>query len=146
MIRLATAEDRLQIVDLASKFWLETLFSEPFDPDHCLIAIDHTIDNEFCAVIEIDNRIVGFSAAILSPSIGTPLAVIATELAWWVEPDFRKGRNGIALLKFMEQLAQEKGVKYWTMVAMQSSMPDQVCAMYEKLGYSKSEICYTKVF
>lgn len=144
MIRLATEDDFEQILDHCAEFWLHTQYSEPFNREHCKIMVEYTHNSGSLAVIDINGEIVGFSAAVYSPIIGANV-LCGTEIAWWVDPEHRKGRNGIALLQFMEQLAKDKGVKYWNMVAMMSSMPDEVCGLYERMGYLKSEISYTKV-
>ena len=72
--------------------------------------------------------------------------ISATELAWWIDEDARGGRIGINLLRYMEQLAQVAGVKYWNMIAMRSSMFDEVTGMYQRMGYVENEVIYTKVF
>lgn len=145
MIRLATEADFDAILEMSAKFWLHTQFDEPFDREHTLIMVQFAHAQGLLAVVDVDGPI-GFCAAVKSPILGSPNAYGATELAWWLNPESRGGKHGIALLRFMEQLIQEQGIKYWTMVAMESSMPKEVGRMYEKLGYVRSEISYTKVF
>ncbi len=145
MIRKATEEDFDDILLLSAEFWLHTQFSEPFDAEHTRNMVQLAYDNQLLAVLEIDSAIVGFCAGVCAPLMASPHAVAGTELAWWVDPNHRGGKNGIALLQFMEQLAKDAGVKYWTMVTMESSMPEIVGRMYEKMGYRKSETSYTKV-
>ncbi len=106
--------------------------------------VQFAYDQGLLAVVD-NGGVVGFCAGVKSPSLGSPEAIVGTELAWWISPDHRSGRNGIALLRFMEQIAKDEGVKYWTMIAMESSMPEKVCSMYEREGYQKSETGYTKV-
>ena len=145
MIRKATKEDFDDILRLSAEFWLHTQFSEPFDAEHTRNMVQLAHDHQLLAVVDVDHAIVGFCAGICAPLMASPHAVAGTELAWWVDPSHRGGKNGIALLQFMEQLAKDAGVKYWTMVTMESSMPEIVGRMYEKLGYHKSETSYTKV-
>jgi len=146
MIRTATEQDFEQILDMSARFWLETQFDEPFERDHTLNMVNMAFDHGLLAVVEIEGRCVGFCAAIKSFILGSTKAMCATELAWFVYPEHRGGKNGVALLQFMEGLVKEQGIKYWTMITMVSSMPEQVGRMYEKLGYVRSETCYTKVF
>lgn len=145
MIRKATEEDFDDILRLSAEFWLHTQFSEPFDAEHTRNMVQLAHDHKLLAVVEVDSHIVGFCAGVCAPLMASPHAIAGTELAWWVDPDHRGGKNGIALLQFMEQLAKDAGVKYWTMVTMESSMPEIVGRMYEKMGYQKSETSYTKV-
>jgi GNAT superfamily N-acetyltransferase len=146
MIRTATEQDFDQILDMSARFWLETQFSEPFERDHTVNMVQMAYDHGLLAVVEIDGLCVGFCAGVKSFILGSTKALCATELAWWLNPEHRSGKNGVALLLFMEQLVKEQGIKYWTMISMQSSMPEVVGRMYEKLGYVHSETCYTKVF
>jgi len=146
MIRTATPDDFDQILDMASRFWLETQFTEPFERDHTVNMVQMAYDHGLLAVVEIEGQCVGFCAGIKSFILGSTKALCATELAWWLNHEHRSGKNGVALLLFMEGLVKEQGIKYWTMVSMQSSMPEVVGRMYEKLGYVHSETCYTKVF
>jgi len=146
MIRIAREDDFDSILGMAADFWLQTQFNEPFEPEHTRHYVQMAFDHELLAVVEIDGENVGFCAAIKSFILGSTKAYGATELAWWLDPEHRKGKNGIALLLFMEGLVKEQGIKYWTMVSMQSSMPEQVGRMYERMGYVHSETSYTKVF
>lgn len=145
MIRLATEDDFPAIVELCREFWNHTMFIEEFDAEHCENMVRLAYDNGLLAVLIIDNVVQGFSAAVKSYLLGSTQALTATELAWWVNPEHRGGKNGVVLLRFMEQLAKDAGVKYWNMASMESSMPEVVNRMYERLGYRKSETVYTKV-
>ena len=145
MIRKATVEDFQKILDLCEDFWCHTQFSEPFERDHTLAMVEMAFDHELLAVLEVSGVVEGFSAAISSYLLGSTKAKMGTELAWWVNPEKRNGGNGVKLLKFMEVLAKEQNIKYWNMVSMQSSMPEVVNEMYEKMGYSHEESVYTKV-
>ena len=146
MIREATEEDFSDILRMSADFWLNTQFSEPFEADHTKNMVQMAFDHGLLAVVEISGCVVGFCAAIKSFILGSTKAMGATELAWWIDPDHHQGKNGVALLQFMGKLVQEQGIKYWTMISMQSSMPEQVGRMYERMGYVHSETCYTKVF
>ena len=43
------------------------------------------------------------------------------------------------------EAARKAGVKYWNMVYLTSSMPDRIEAIYQKMGYVKTEVTYSKV-
>ena len=146
MIRLANENDFESILDMSAKFWLETIYEEPFERDHTLEMVELSFNHGLLAVCEIDGNNVGFCAAIKSFILGSSKAMSAIEAGWWLNPERRKGKNGIALLRFMEELVKEQRIKYWTMISMQSSMPEIVGRMYESEGYVRSETSYTKVF
>lgn len=145
MIRKADIEDFDDILDLCKTFWKETQFNEKFERNHTIEMVAAACSQGLLCVLEVDGSTEGFAAGCKSPSLGSSQAMVGTEIAWWVNPDHRGGGNGIELLKYMEMLAKEQGVKYWSMVSMQSSMPEQVNALYEKMGYKLSEMVYTKV-
>lgn len=145
MIRLATQEDFEAILDLSEEFWKHTMFTEEFDREHTLLMIEQAFAHGLLAVAEIDNAVVGFVAGIKSFLLASTQSIMGTELAWWVNEKHRGGKSGIGLLRFIEELAREQGIKYWTMISMESSMPEYANRLYEKMGYKKSETNFTKV-
>jgi len=144
MIRQAIESDFPAILDMCEQFWLETMYEEAFDRDHTKAMVQMSYDHGLLAVIDIDN-IVGFVAGIRSYLMGSREAITGTELAWWVNPEHRKGRIGINLMLFIEDLAREQGVKYWNMISMESSAPEVANKIYQRLGYTRSETSFTKV-
>lgn len=144
MIRLAEEKDFDDILDLCEAFWQHTVFDDPFEGEHCLGMMQLSLEHGLLAVLEIDRKIVGFVAGIKAPLLGSSKIMCGTELAWWVKPEHRQGRNGIRLLKYIENLARLEGIKYWHMVSMQSSMPEKINRMYEKMGYALTEMTYLK--
>jgi len=52
----------------------------------------------------------------------------------------------VDLIFQMEQRIKDRGVKYWNMAKMESSMPETIDRLYSKLGYIESESMYTKIF
>ena len=142
MIRLAKESDFDAILDLSAIFWESTIYDEPFDRDHALVMLKISYESGLLAVIDC-NGVVGFCSAVMAPILGSPNAYGATEIAWYVSPESRGGSQGIKLMQFMESIAKDAGVKYFTMVSMHSSM--DVGSIYERLGYIKTETAYTKV-
>lgn len=145
MIRLAEEKDFDDILRLSEAFWQDTQFTESFEPDHTLKMVKFSHDQNFLSVVEHENEIIGFAAGIYAPLLGNSKVLAGTEIAWWVDENHRGGKHGIMLLKFMENQARTLGVKYWNMVAMESSMPEVIKGMYERMGYTHQESTYTKV-
>lgn len=144
MIRAGTRDDLLAIVEMAEEFWQHTAFDEPCDPATVWAMAENCIASDMMAVLDIGGEVVGFACGVVGPLLGNSAVLTGTELAWWVSPAHRSGRNGIALLKKIEQLARVQGVKYWNMVYMESSMPEEVRGIYERLGYRRAETVYTR--
>ena len=145
MTREASPGDFPAILDMCAEFWCHTQFDEPFDRDHTLIMVEMSYDHELLCVSEDEDGITGFIAAIKSPLLGSPAAKMATELAWYVKPEKRGTLHGIQLIRLLEHLCEQDGVKYLTMVFMETSMPERVKSLYLSLGYSLQETLFTKV-
>lgn len=145
MVRLGTESDFESIIDMADSFWLNTIYKEDFCRDTVWAMLKLCLDQQLLSVIENDGELVGFACAIKGGLLANNEVYAGTELAWWVEPDHRGGRNGIALLKHLEDLARKAGIKYWNMAYMESSMPKIIEEIYKKLGYVVNEVIYTKI-
>lgn len=66
--------------------------------------------------------------------------VIATEIAWWVEPESRNGRSALLLLRTAERWAKERQATKFQMIAP----TDRLAAFYERVGFRRIEIHYQK--
>lgn len=85
-------------------------------------------------------ELVGFvaGAALQEPIAGIPLL---DEMAWWLEPGYRKGRLGHYLLRSFEDWARQKGLSMVKMVAPAGS---SVGNYYTRMGYEQVETSYIK--
>jgi len=144
MIRLATYDDFDAILDMCEEFWGHTQFEEPFERDHAEKMVQLSFDQGLLLVAD-DGGVFGVIFAIKSPLIGSTKAWTATEIAWWVNPKKRGKLAGVQLIAHLERLCIEQEVRYLNLAYMQSSMPDTVRKLYEKLGYKLQETLYTKV-
>ena len=147
MIRDCTEKDIPALVEMSREFWQHTLYKdEAFQDDAVIGMIDKTMEDELCLVLEINGNVEGFVCGIKGVLLANFDVSAGTELAWWVNKDYRKGSDGIKLLKAIEQRAKKVGIKYWNMAYMNSSMPDSIKKIYESMGYKENESLYTKVF
>lgn len=145
MVRDGNKDDLPAVVEMAREFWQHTMYAEPFDANYVEFMASMAIEHGLLAILEIDGVIEGFTAGLKSPLLACADVMSGTEIAWWVNPSARKGRNGIALMQHIEQMAKAQGVKYWNMIVMESCQPEVGAAIYERLGYKKSETSYTRV-
>lgn len=144
-VRSGTESDIDAIVEMACEFWTHTGFEEEACSESIKTMVEHCISISLMSVVEIDNEIVGFAAGVKSPLLGNNSVFCGSELAWWVNPGHRGGINGIKLFKHLEGLAKDAGIKYWVMAYMESSMPEAIKGIYEKMGYVQSEVSYMRV-
>lgn len=84
----------------------------------------------------------GFLAGVATPFPFGP-HLIASEVAWWVDPDSRGNGEGTRLLEAFEFWAKEKAG--CSMISM-TSLSDTIGDIYEKKGYKLYERAYMKVF
>ena len=145
MVRDGNTNDLPAVVEMAREFWKHTRYDEAFDADYVEYMTGLALAHGLLAILEIDGAIEGFVAGLKAPLLACHAVLNGTEIAWWVNPGARKGRNGIALMQHIEKMAKTQGVKYWNMIVMESCQPEVGAAIYERLGYKKSETSYTRI-
>ena len=147
MIREATKEDYPAIEKHAKRFWEETVYHKegiPYEDGSAIMYMDVAYQQGLLFVSEVDGEVVGFTAGATAPLLGSKSTYSGSEIAWWVDPEHRKSREGLELLKALEEGAKELGCSYWNMVSMQSSMPEQIEKVYKRMGYKHVETAYQK--
>lgn len=142
-IREATEADGLAVVRLVANFIDGTPYSKllTYHPDTLadlvagLMAAGGTI---FLA--EVDGKAVGMLA--IGP-VAHPVSreIMASELAWWVEPAYRSGSIGPKLLRCAEDWTRQRGLSVLQMVAPAGS---DVGNYYTRRGYTPIETVYQK--
>ena len=138
MIRIATREDEELIYNHAMKFVETTPYKDHISERNIrnMIELFTQSDDKIILLYGDVGMIVGMAAPFIFGG-----GYIATELAWWVDPEERKNGVGSELLSAFEYWANKIGCK---MVSM-SSLDDQVGKFYEKNGYVLQERAYVKV-
>lgn len=158
MIRTATPADKFRVVEMASRFLLESQYGEMFEnratPDKIGALVDQLLKVGVIFVAELaddDPRwqqgagphpaIVGMLAIVVVPNLFTGFPV-AEEIAWWVEPEHRgKLTIGPKLLRSAEDWATSHGANMVKMVAPAGST---VGVFYERMGYQPAETAFIK--
>lgn len=143
MIRLARPEDVNRLLEMYSDIWAASKRPETFDNACAMATLGKCYDQGMIGVYDHKGRAVGFLAGLYFPTFCSQV-LSGVEVAWWVDPQHRNTGGSIKLVKFMEKIAKQKGVKYWNMASMQASEPDKVNNIYERLGYTHTETAYTK--
>ena len=103
MIRSGVEDDLDRIVDMARDFWKESPFDDEYEPVMVRDMAALCIEADMLAVYEKDGVVHGFCCGIAGPLLGSSNVLIGTEIAWWIDPEFRAGKAGIGLLKAMER-------------------------------------------
>ena len=145
MIRDAIEGDFPEILDMCEQFWSHTIYTEAFDREHTAGMVQMAFDHKLLLVVDIKGRACGFLAAIKAPLLASRESSHAVELAYWINPECRRGGDAINLMRAIEDRARAVDVKYFNFVALESSEPKKAERIYNHMGYEKSETSYTKV-
>jgi len=102
------------------------------------------VGSGFILLAEKDNVIIGIIIAGIIPNIWNPKVKQCSEIAYWVEPEFRGSTAGYRLLKSYiaecDKMMESGKIQMYTMSKMVNS-PD---LKYEKFGLSKLEETWVK--
>lgn len=144
VIRRATREDVPAIVAMAARFRGETAYAGLVDENlEALEALARfLIEFGVVFVAEKFGRVlVGMLAAtvITHPISGER---IASEVAWWVEPEYRGGTAGVRLLEAVEQWAVAQGARRFQMIAPTANA--RVGELYRRRGYTEIETIWQR--
>lgn len=139
MLRLATSHDYELVLGMCLKFSKTIALADHVDPLVLSSLIAQFLKGDPDKVVFLyEDK--GMLAAFIQPFIlGKTLA--ATELAWWVEPEYRMSSIGLTLVKTYEEWAQQKGCE---IISMACYANNNLGPFYERLGYSLNELGYIK--
>lgn len=139
-MKIATIEDFDEIKAMALKFAEEAYISDLFEEKHLEKLIYSLLQGDQSQRIIILEPGKGMLAGMSAPFPFGPF-LLATEIAWWVEPEARSSGLGVELLRAFEYWAKEKAnCRLVHMVSMDS----KVGKLLEKQGYEAKEYAYMK--
>lgn len=146
MIRDAIASDEDAILEMARQFVAFTPYADTFTAtdEELRATINNFIATTKSFVAEVDGKVVGMLAAIITSVWYAPGHKAAVELAWWVDPAHRKGMSGIRLVQAFEKWAEEQGASMVSMSNLEVGDNGLVANMLNRFGYRMSEQTHTK--
>jgi GNAT superfamily N-acetyltransferase len=152
MIREATAADRFRIIEMTTRFILESQYHHWLSgatPERIGAYVDAVLESGVIFVYELGNynapeqgvKILGMLALLPfeHPLTGQR---VAEEFAWWVDPEHRRGLAGPRLLAHMERWCVQNRLHMVKMVAPDGS---SVGDFYNRSGYQALETHWIKV-
>lgn len=146
LIKDASQSDIPKIIELARKFHAVSGYENiEFDEETVENILITSIDQGLCPIGVVDGKIVGFLAGLAYPAILNANVMVGTEIAWWVEPEFRGKKIAIQLLLRAEENARAKGLYCWSMMCLEKLNADGLENIYERLGYEKAERTYLRI-
>lgn len=147
MIRPADDSDLADVVQMARKFHACTEYTEiPFDEETAGELFYASVAQGLCFVAERNESLVGFILGLAFPSVLNKSVQMGSELAWWVDPEYRGSILSLKLLRHIEQAAQHMGLKAWSMICLESLSPNEIEDIYLRSGYRKTERAFIKFF
>lgn len=116
MIRRATPEDVPQLVAMGEMFYRESPYCRfdllPFEPDTTSENFASFCESDTAAflVMEHEGQLIGGLLGLVTASWFSR-SLLAVELAWWMDPPYRKGLLPIRLYHAFRRWAIEKGAR-----------------------------------
>lgn len=146
-IRKATQNDYPALLAIGHKFFAFNPYRHYSSLDEMsLLRTFHQLTSDHILLIaEEDIQIIGTAAAFIAPTFWNHNDLQGLEAFWWVDEAHRGDGTGEALRAVLQEIAKDKGVKFWNMIALKESMHDAVCAKYIRAGMDHIETVYMKV-
>lgn len=148
--RAATEADIPEIVAMGEPFWEQTQYAKTviYDPDSmwhfCRVMMETGI--LLVAVEHYSEVVVGAAGAVIGPIYANLNHKVASELFWYIRPEYRNLGAGKALLTALEQAAVDARVNFLAMmVLVGAGDPERAEAIYLANGYQRAERTYMKV-
>lgn len=144
MVRVATEADHGCIMAMARRFLSpDGPYGEKFSLDedrvssltkHMTVGADHLV----LVAVATETPVGMLSMFVfMHPLTGEK---IASELCWWMEPEFRGSRLALTLLHDGEAWAKKQGASVVEMIAPN----ERVAEFYGRLGYERTDVHYRK--
>ncbi len=149
-LKIAGWDDYPDILEMAKKFFDHTPYKDKVDYDDSKISdvVMSLFDNptERVAILAIhEGRPVGMLCAQVGEILFTRDRV-ATELAWWMDPEHRASRGSIELIQAFEYWAREKaGCKFTQLATVETEQVQKITKFYNRKGYDLYERAFLKV-
>lgn len=146
MIREGTEADYPELLRIGRDFYEYNHVKDYVEIDEeSLKATFQVLKDHILLVLEIDGKVHGAAAGFVAPLYWNLQYLQGMEMFWWIDPEYRNVSNGKELKEALEDAAKAKGVKFWNMIALESSSPEKVGAIYKASGYLPTEHTYMKV-
>ncbi len=149
-IRPACADDVPDLLRIGRDFYAASGSAERglgYDEADLLLSIQEMEERGFFRVAEVGGRVVGAVGGLLGPWYLSRSQTMCHEVWWWVDHEHR-GAAGLALLRAMEEWAEEQGAAC-VQVASPPSLTEghtagAVVRWFDALGYQWLESSWVR--
>ena len=144
MLKLAEMSDFDAVYKMCRKFVKTTIYKDYFNDDTMREFAQTFITSPISEKVGLlalneEGKPVGLLGGMINNFIFGDIKM-AVEIAWWVEPEFRKSGLGKELIDAFELWANKNGCAFITL----SFLEDKPAKIYEDIGYSFAEKSYIK--
>lgn len=95
-----------------------------------------------CITCRYFDELIGYVVFIVSPHLHYKSCVTAIEDIYYVKKEYRKGRVGIKLFQYAEQVLKDRGVKR---IVMHTKVHLDNSKLFEYLGYKMTDKVFSKM-
>lgn len=95
-----------------------------------------------CITVRAEEEVIGYAIFIVQPHLHYMTCKTAFEDIYYIRPDFRKGRVGIRLFKYAEEVLKGIGVNR---IIMHTKIHMDNSKLFEYLGYKWTDKLFTKI-
>ncbi|MFN8758715.1 MAG: GNAT family N-acetyltransferase [Tagaea sp.] len=147
-VRPATEADVDALAAMGGRFFAFSPYarSVPFDPETVRAVLAEAIGtpHAFVWIAEVDGTIAGALLGVLAPLWFNPDALVATELAWWIDEEHRGGTLALRLHATFEEWADRAGAASVVMSDLVVPGAKSAGPLLERLGYRLVERTHLK--
>ena len=95
-----------------------------------------------CIVCMDDDEVVGYIVFLVQPHLHYKTCLTAFEDIYYLKPEYRKGRTGIKMFKYAEEVLKSVNVNR---IIMHTKVHLDNSRLFEYLGYKNSDKLFTKI-
>lgn len=90
-----------------------------------------------------DNELIGYIIFIITPHLHYKSCITASEDVYFIKKEYRKGRVGIKLFQYAEQVLKDRGINR---IVLHTKVHLDNSRLFEYLGYKQTDKIFTKIF
>lgn len=129
----------------AQKHWHEVACDQaevPLDMDWARYIEMEQKNVLHCITVRDDSKLIGYFWFFVSTHLHNKSTLMAFEDVYFVAPEYRKGRVGLKLFQYAEVIMKSVGVVKSVMTT--KTLVDH-SKLFKYLGYTNTELCFTKI-
>ena len=145
IVRNAAWEDLAELIRMGQAF-TEAAGQHEIDVESFAITVENLLDVGIVKVAadNVTQRVIGSISVMVFPSFWNHGRLLAQELWWWVDEDYRGSSAAIKLLKEAEIESKRMGAEKLLMLYLDGLEGAKMAQIYERLGYKPQERTFYK--